>query len=168
MVSVIALKNYLGLTGTSKGYSIPVGYWISSRGAGVTASRRDERSKSRRLRRNMEEEELDNFVLSRNSGRLGQYEDRRNHNYGRVRSAKGALSVSHRLIAVPKNSALDTEKKKSQERIGFFNSARVVICARRRMRKEVLHAKKKVGSGGGASIPQKKPKYNEFSEIVCI
>ena len=59
------------------------------------------------------------------------------------------------------------QRKKPLSRIGFINPARVVICARRRMRREVLHAFRKVGAGGGARFPRKKPRYNEWSGVVC-
>lgn len=123
------------------------------------------RSKLRRLV--SQDEEL---KFAKNIKRLGLYEDRRQHAFGRVRSTKGFVSVSHRLQAVPRTEEVFRERsrlRETSERVGFSRPWRVIICARRKMRREVLHAKRRTGHGAGTRFPKQKPKYNELSPIVC-
>lgn len=47
-------------------------------------------------------------------------------------------------------------------KLTFFNPENVLICARRSMRRQVLHAKKIAGRRGLSS-----PRYNEMSKISC-
>ncbi len=137
---------------------------VRSRGTSVT-SNRVRRSVARhrsRLRPSVINDELKMYIAAQRAGRLGEYEDRRRwapvHD---VRSPKGVIALSHRLKEV-----LVRKKGKSEVRkIGFINPARVIICARRRMRREVIHAIKRSGAGGGYRY--KKPKWNENSAIVC-
>lgn len=49
-------------------------------------------------------------------------------------------------------------------RVGFQHPWQVMICIRRKQRKEVLHAFKKTGSGGGK---QRRPRRNFWSEVRC-
>jgi len=49
-------------------------------------------------------------------------------------------------------------------RIGFQYPWQVMICVRRKRRKEVLHALKKTG---GRGAPHKKPRRNYWSEVRC-
>lgn len=49
-------------------------------------------------------------------------------------------------------------------RIGFQQPDRVLICVRRSIRREVLHALKKTGKGRGAKKP---PRFNYYSTISC-
>lgn len=44
----------------------------------------------------------------------------------------------------------------------FKNRDEVLMCVRRRVRKEVLHALKKTGRGG-----QKSPRWNAWSQVHC-
>lgn len=46
--------------------------------------------------------------------------------------------------------------------LGFLTPKKVLICVRRKMRKEVLHAFKKTGKGG-----QKRPLRTQFSNFHC-
>lgn len=149
--------------GFGRGFGLSSGLYLTSRGAGVTASLRREMSHRSRLRRNAIDDELEDYIFGNTL--LREYEDRRSHDFKRVRPAKGVVAVSSRLVAVP---GYEEKTGKYRERIGFHNASRVIICAKRRMRKEVLLAKKKVGAGKGGSFRQRKPKYNEFSRIVCV
>lgn len=145
--------------------------YLASRVPGVNTRRRQiEESRRRLRRRSVQDDELMAFEIARRQGRIGQYEDRRTHSFQRVRPVKGAVSVSHRLVAVPKTRDVlgeERETRKKVERVGFYRPNRVIICARRRMRREVLHAIRRTGSGGGAKLPKQKPRYNPESKIVC-
>lgn len=47
-------------------------------------------------------------------------------------------------------------------RVGFEDAQRVLVCVRRKTRKEVLHARRKTGKKG-----QKSPNFNFLSSLTC-
>lgn len=53
------------------------------------------------------------------------------------------------------------------EKIGFGNSTNVMICVRRKRRKEVIFAKMYAGRGGRARVKFRAPRRNYFSQVVC-
>ena len=101
---------------------------------------------------------------------LRLYEDRREfHPEGRNRPARSFTRHVHRLRAVTPSKG--TRRSRSvvhdvwrgvPHRIGFVRPERVLVCVRRKMRREVIHALKKNGKGGG-----KKPRLNWRSKIKC-
>lgn len=48
------------------------------------------------------------------------------------------------------------------ERMAFMNPLQMVICVRRRIRRQVLFAKRRTGRGA-----RSKRHYNSYSEVVC-
>lgn len=52
--------------------------------------------------------------------------------------------------------------RNTTERIAFKDRKRVLVCVRRRVRREVLHASRKTGQRG-----QKRPRWNGWSRIKC-
>lgn len=146
--------------------------WLSSRVTGANARRRTEG----RLRRHVQDDELIAYETARYKGGLGEYEDRRRWTpLSEIRPAKGAVSVSHRLktfrFSQPTTKDIFDEhvkKRRTVERVGFYRPWRVIICARRKMRKEVLHALKRYGRGMSAyKWKKQKPRYNKFSSVIC-
>lgn len=112
---------------------------------------------------------------------LRELEDRRLFHPDPVRPARNLSSEVHRLVApefVPKRAFKRdprTGKMKAYRinqpqavfgRSGqvFQEAQRVLICIRRAMRVEVLHALKKTGRGGAK---RRKPRRNEYSHIRC-
>lgn len=66
----------------------------------------------------------------------------------------------------PKKTRLNKDRfaglRKLSSRVQFANSENVLICVRRKRRKEVLHALKKTGRGG-----QKRRRRTRYSSISC-
>lgn len=104
---------------------------------------------------------------------LQLYEDRRLwHPLGALAPARSYSRTRHALRTVPQPNRNSTraqpQKLRSisfmpRETIAFANPDRVLICARRQRRKQVLHAKKKVGRGAS----RRRPKFNFYSSISC-
>ncbi|AZL82957.1 hypothetical protein [Apis mellifera associated microvirus 51] len=103
------------------------------------------------------------------------FEDRRQwHPEGKYAPARSFSSSRHRLREVPGisrgNSRNDRSRRSSGFRlhdpgplkIGFGNPSRVLVCVRRRIRKEVLFARRKTGRVG-----QRRPRFNFYSQISC-
>lgn len=90
---------------------------------------------------------------------MGQTEDRRRwHPEGPRRPAASFSKPRHRLKALaPKRPVLGVPNA-----IGFANPTNVLVCVRRKIRKEVMHALGKAGRGG-----QRRPKFNFFSKVRC-
>lgn len=106
---------------------------------------------------------------------LFNYEDRRTwHPEGAMRPARSFNSSRHRLRLINSpvtkiqngrpNGRYGYKQNFNQpsHRIGFEAPEKTLICVRRKIRAEVLHAKKKAGKTG-----QKKPKFNYYSKIAC-
>lgn len=85
---------------------------------------------------------------------LIEVEDRRRyHPSGDRRSALNQNGRQHTLKA---SGTL------THPRVGFEDAQRVLVCVRRKTRKEVLHARRKTGKTG-----QKRPRFNYLSSITC-
>lgn len=97
------------------------------------------------------------------------FEDRRQfHPSGFQRPARSFNRPNHTLV-VPKPSKINSGPSRPAKlinnltaSIGFENSKSVLVCVRRNIRKEVLHALRKTGRVG-----QKKPRRSFFSSIKC-
>lgn len=102
---------------------------------------------------------------------LSLYEDRRTFNpEGDLAPARSFNQSRHRLIYPNSQPNVNKNRTPSNTRtikypsasIAFDNPDKVLICARRKIRKEVLHALKKSGKTG-----QRRPRYNYYSKISC-
>lgn len=113
---------------------------------------------------------------------LRQIEDRRTfHPLGPYRPAR-SFTTSRHLLTVPRftnrnlgpprpyvnvNQPIRDIQRRSRStalphQIGFERPDSVLVCVRRRQRREVLHALKKTGRAG-----QKRPRFTEYSTITC-
>lgn len=91
------------------------------------------------------------------SSLLREIEDRRNfHPAGPQRDARSFALSSHSLSASP------SKRRDVPRGVSFAVPDEVLICVRRRQRKEVLHALDKTGRAG-----QKPPRRNYYSDIHC-
>lgn len=102
---------------------------------------------------------------------LRVYEDRREWHPDRVRPAASFSQPRHRLRSVVRAAMHPTGLAKSlfsssfeqvPARIGFVNPKKVLICVRRNIRKQIMHALGRAGKKG-----QKKPRRNAYSQISC-
>ncbi|QXP08043.1 MAG: hypothetical protein [Arizlama microvirus] len=112
------------------------------------------------------------LLLPRSS--LLEYEDRRTwHPEGSARPARSFSSSRHRLVVqnvTPKklfaknvdNFAFLRKFPDQKAVIAFQAPRRVLLCVRRRIRREVLHAFGKAGKVG-----QRRPRFSEYSKIKC-
>lgn len=111
---------------------------------------------------------------------LSLFEDRRQfHPEGSARPARSFASSRHRLRLLgvpvaravrPSGSRYDFSSRRFVPlpyRIGFENPTRILLCVRRRVRREVLHALGVAGIGGAARKLFKRPTRNEYSSIGC-
>lgn len=107
------------------------------------------------------------------SERLRFYEDRRQwHPEGVYRPARSFSRSFHRLRVVSdRREPVRSRKARNflQEmrssvpvRVGFQSPDGVLVCVRRKQRREVLHALRKTGRGG-----QRRPVWNWYSRISC-
>jgi hypothetical protein len=138
------------------------------------------RSKSRR-RSNRRYRRDYNIITNRHrlpvptqSRRLIQYEDRRQWHPEKENRPAASFSQSRHRLQIPtrtrkiqKYTHTKSSRSKSpfsylSSEIGFRNAKRILICVRRKVRKEVLFAKKKTGKVG-----QKRPKFNQYSKVSC-
>lgn len=97
---------------------------------------------------------------------LTEIEDRRQwHPLGVNRPARSFNRAQHTL-QVPKYPKRQGRAfrpyKWPTAQIGFTQPDQVLVCVRRKQRREVLHALKKAGRGG-----QRRPRYNLYSKITC-
>lgn len=108
---------------------------------------------------------------------LTVFEDRRQWHPERAhRPAMSFSQARHRLEALAQPAVLNRNGKNRDafahlrsfnsfpSGIRFARPDRVLVCVRRNIRKEVLHALKKTGRSGGR---QKRPRFNWFSTIKC-
>lgn len=94
-----------------------------------------------------------------NNTRLQEYDDRRTfHPQHASRPAQTFSNVNHKLRHVGTTNL----SMFSPRSVGFVDAKRTLICVRRKIRKEVLHALNKTGRSG-----QNKPKYNIYSGVRC-
>lgn len=98
------------------------------------------------------------------------FEDRRTfHPEGLSRPARLFSQPRHRLTLVDKKPFLNPDRfaklrqfSGTKALVAFEQPSKVLICVRRQIRKEVLHALNKSGKSG-----QRSPRRNYFSEISC-
>lgn len=76
-----------------------------------------------------------------------------------VRKSYGVSGLFAPAVALPSPDIGVFNRRKS----AFLNAGRMLVCLRRAIRKEVMFAKRKAGRGSR----QRKPRYNEFSNIRC-
>ena len=106
----------------------------------------------------------------RPSSLLTEIEDRRTYSpLGPLRGAVSFSGAQHGLRAVDRKttdrfSGLRKFPSQTKAHVGFDAPVHVLVCVRRKRRKEVLFAKRKTGSGGGR---QRRPRHNWFSKIHC-
>ena len=109
-------------------------------------------------------------VLSPISLPLTAFEDRRTyHPLGPQRGAVSFSGAQHGLRTVDRKTSdrfAGLRKFPSQTKalIGFDTPVHVLVCVRRKRRKEVLFAKRKTGRGGAR---QRRPRKNWFSNVHC-
>jgi len=97
--------------------------------------------------------------------RLREYEDRRSfHPEGDYAPAKSFSQSRHRLTVkkLRQHRAAPSLKTYSPSFVAFEQPNKVLICVRRKIRKEVLHAFRKAGRSG-----QRRPRRSWFSAISC-
>lgn len=94
--------------------------------------------------------------LSR-SGRLMAIEDRRVYSPGRVPKALTSRQLARITIGFPRKSIHSS----SDQVVRFKLPRQVAVCARRSIRKQVIHAK------GIAGRKVRKPRRNAFSNVSC-
>lgn len=102
---------------------------------------------------------------------LRTFEDRRTFHFdGPYRAATRFSGVPariglHRAVTrrySPKKNFSGLRPESGRSLVAFRDPDRVLICVRRRQRREVLFARRKTGRGG-----QKPPKYSWFSRVTC-
>lgn len=98
---------------------------------------------------------------------LSEIEDRRRYDpSGGTSPARSVSRPQHTLVLPqPKNpDRLGNRVRNSQlpSGVAFQSPEKVLVCIRRKMRKEVLHALKKAGKTG-----QKRPRRSYYSDIHC-
>lgn len=91
-------------------------------------------------------------------GQLDLFEDRRLFNPELAPPARSTNRSRHRLV-IPRSTR---SRGKLPQFVGFDVPEKVLICVRRKIRGEVLHAKKKTGRRG-----QKKPRRGYYSSVSC-
>lgn len=110
--------------------------------------------------------------LSRLATPLVMIEDRRSyHPDGYVRPLRTLSTSRHRLTSRTVVHATRSTAKRNlpnlfslkNDRIAFQAPDKLLVCIRRKRRKEVIHATGQAGSRRA----QKTPRYNQWSSIVC-
>lgn len=90
---------------------------------------------------------------------LPELEDRRTYNPTRSVAPPRALRKDHARLTLPVRRA---KKHQTKTAVSFAVPQKVALCARREIRREVLHAKRVAGKSG-----LKKPRRNFWSSISC-
>lgn len=101
---------------------------------------------------------------------LQEFEDRRLwHPEDPISPARSFTTSRHRLSLVDSPSRYQYSLKKNyrnlnqtKARISFVDPHRVLVCVRRKVRKEVMHALRHAGRSG-----QRKPRRNAYSSVSC-
>lgn len=99
---------------------------------------------------------------------IADIEDRRTfHPDGMVRPARSLSRPFHRLAVVTPNASKSLVRRSIRTfhpaiPVQFDAPRRVLVCIRRNIRKEVMHALNKSGKAG-----QKKPRRNYYSDVRC-
>ncbi len=97
--------------------------------------------------------------------RLRQLEDRRTYYPEKVRPAASFSKPRHRLTVIDRVGETPNKFRgisQTKAIVAFKAPQKVLICARRQIRKEVLHAYNKAGKTG-----QRRPRRNEYSNVSC-
>lgn len=109
-------------------------------------------------------------VLSSSSSFLTDYEDRRLFNFDPFPPAASFSQPRHRLVIgvnVNKNQRVTKYNGNPFSRlssvVAFRNPRKVLICVRRKVRRQVLHALKLRGKGAGA----RRHRMSSYSSISC-
>ncbi len=96
---------------------------------------------------------------------LRSMEDRRTFHPDRNRPFRSFFRVMHRLGSFsPKTRRSRIYRRQIRERIGFVDPRFVLVCVRRKIRREVLMA---LGEGRGGRGSQKKAHWSEASRLKC-
>jgi len=95
----------------------------------------------------------------RPSARLRVVQDRRTWFPSLFRPAASLGRRADTKLIVPSTSVGSVSRL--PDKVAFDVPRRVLICVRRKVRKEVIHA---LGKGGGGN---RKPRRNEFSDVRC-
>lgn len=89
---------------------------------------------------------------------LPEIEDRRS-----VKTTPRTFSgASYSLVAHQTTKQKSKQKTNVPFQVAFSAPRDVLICVRRKRRKEVLHAFRKTGRSG-----QRKPRFNRYSQVRC-
>lgn len=120
---------------------------------------------------------VSNINTSFGFGSLREYEDRRQwHPEGSQRPARGFFNPRHRLTVIDRVHAPRTAERVDASRsfpslisqtratVAFADPSRTLICVRRSVRREVLHALRKTGRGSGGS---RTDRWTEYSSVRC-
>ncbi|AZL83019.1 hypothetical protein [Apis mellifera associated microvirus 41] len=92
---------------------------------------------------------------------LASYEDRRLYHPDRsMRPVVSFVKSAARVVARQRPSFRQPSQTKAI--LAFADPSRVLVCLRRSIRREVLHAKRIAGSGG-----MRRPRRNALSSISC-
>lgn len=90
---------------------------------------------------------------------LTEVEDRRRfHPMREMRNPRTIVGTSSQIRPVSERAHASS----AMTDVGFIDPARVLVCARRRMRREVLHAR---GIAGGTGF--RSPRFNFWSNVSC-
>lgn len=98
------------------------------------------------------------------------YEDRRSFNPEGFSAPARSFNTSRHRLDVPRVRKASPSVRKSLRSfspslpiaVGFKVPSKVLICVRRKVRKQVLHALKKTGRRG-----QRSPRFSDYSRIHC-
>ena len=100
---------------------------------------------------------------------LTEVEDRRTWNPEVTSPARSISKTRHRLKVVNRQPSKNADKfanlrnvSQTKAVVAFRTPAKVAICIRRKIRKEVLFA-----TGKGGRVGQKRPRRNAYSSISC-
>lgn len=110
------------------------------------------------------------FDSGRRSSFLSELEDRRTWNpEGEYRPARGYTASRHRLAivsGVPRAEVRPAARPRPffgvPSGVGFENPVRVMVCVRRKQRREVIHAKGVAGKKGLSP-----PRFSFYSTVSC-
>lgn len=92
---------------------------------------------------------------------LRSIEDRRTYDPSGHVSARSFTTPHHTLVPATTHHPY-TNKKTIPSGVAFKHPEEVLVCVRRKQRKEVLHAFNKTGKSG-----QRRPRRSRFSDVHC-
>lgn len=104
------------------------------------------------------------FDFIRSLSSLAPIEDRRTfHPEQAFRPARSFSRANHVLVARPDRTRSGQVRLSVPVGVGFGDPRRVIICVRRRQRREVLHALGKTGRGKA----RRPPRRSYYSDVRC-